>query len=786
MAEDRDARVLELDTILESLAGECQNPVSREGIRRQAPETRLGPLEERYQENREAVRLLGGEEHLPVLRFPDIREHLRRTRAGGALNGEELGEVLSFLQVEKETADARARLPETPLLAERIGGLPVSDPLRRQLLKTVDRDGRILDSASSKLASLRRSTVALAERIRRRMEALVHGESAGRLLQDALVTIRNDRYVVPVRSEYRNRVPGIVHDQSASGATVYVEPAFAVELNNQLRELELEEQAEIRRILREAAQAVAERADCLRESVEILGALDQILARARLSRRMDAVSPRLNRDGFVSLRQARHPLLKGDVVPNDLEMDENNRCILITGPNTGGKTVCLKTLGLLALMVRLGLDIPCRAGSEMAVFDGVYADIGDEQSIEQSLSTFSSHMTNMIRIVRKATPDSLVLLDELGAGTDPAEGAALAAGLLEHFRAGGMRLVATTHFGELKSFAYQHEGVINACVEFDRATLRPTYRLRMGTPGQSNALDIAKRLGLPEEITGRARGFLSQEERDVSGLIRDLEQQRVLVRTREEEIREKTAEIEALRQTLEERTLALEQKERQVLDRAYQEAEGILLQARRQAEDLIGELRIRLRDGDRGSQLTDANEARNRIRDGLETVRQGRRGREASRPREEGLRPGETVYVRSLGQSGIILQPPGDKGEMVVQIGIVKTNVSPEDVERREEADQKAGQASYARLAREKSEQLSAEVDLRGQTSEEAVAVVEKYLDDVVLSNLERVRILHGKGSGALRRAVTACLKSHRGVASFADAPPEQGGSGVTVVTMKR
>ncbi|QRN86628.1 endonuclease MutS2 [Clostridia bacterium] len=778
----KDARTLELDKILEKLWRLCNNALSQELVEELEPIRDLDILKERYRENKEAVDILRLGYPVPVLRFHDIREHLKRTQSGGVLDVIELSDIKDFLLLNEEVLAAKNVYSEYECLDEWVSHLQSFLSLKDRLVQTVDNDGRILDKASKKLHALRRSQITIAARIKSRMEDLVHSDSGKKLLQDQLVTIRNNRYVVPLKAEHRGKIPGIIHDQSATGSTLYLEPNFAVELNNELKQNELDEQEEIRRILREMSREIADSAKILASNIRIIGELDFIFARARLSKEMDATSPRLNQTGFVHLKQARHPLIQGHVVPNDIMLTEESRCVVITGPNTGGKTIVLKTLGLLILMAEMGLDLPCDTDSDVALFDYIYADIGDEQSIEQSLSTYSSHMTNIIRIINQVTEQSLVLLDELGAGTDPTEGAALASSLLEYFNEKGARIMATTHYGELKAFAYKHEGVINASVEFNTETLQPTYKLLMGTPGLSNALMVAKQLGLEQNIINRAKEYISEEELEISQMIQDLEEKRKQAHEMAEKTELLTLEVERLRSELENQERTYEEKHRVTMEKAYEEAEMVLVQAKRDAEELIKELKIGMKQNSREAQMNAANQARDKLKnkksvwsDKKESYRATRSGSNTK------LKLGDTVQVLSLGQKGNVLTLPNNKGEVQVQIGIMKTSVSVDDLQKTSSMEVKPERINQARMRSEKSKYISPEIDIRGCTSDEAYEVLEKYLDDAILAGLSNVRIIHGKGTGALQRFTTEYLKEHRSIQKYEMAEQNAGGSGVTI-----
>jgi DNA mismatch repair protein MutS2 len=668
-----------------------------------------------------------------------------------------------------------------PGLAELSLGLVPIPSLFGEIGRCIDDEGLVRDSASPELARIRQKQRTLANRIRDRLDSLIHSQAAQKMLQDPIVTLRGGRYVVPVKSEYRSQFQGIVHDQSASGATVFMEPAFAVELNNELRLAEQAEQAEIERILRSLSEAVASHAGQLLHNLEVIAELDAIFARAKFSRAIGGTEPIINDRGFIRIKQGRHPLLSGEVVPIDVWLGDDFHVLVITGPNTGGKTVTLKTVGLFCLMAQAGLHVPAHDGSELAVFSGIYADIGDEQSIEQSLSTFSSHMTNIIEILQAVTPNSLVLLDELGAGTDPAEGAALATVILEYLRVRGVRTIATTHYSELKNYAYGNPDVENASVEFDVETLRPTYKLAIGVPGRSNAFAISQRLGLDASLVEAAQELLGADHVRTEDLIGEIERDRRQTAQAREEAEALRREYERLRSEYARRLQALEEEKDAVLAEARAEQERLLAEARSELDRLLGEVR-RLERGEAEEQV---KLARERIISQQEDLAK-QRPKPAAKEGPTQLKPGEQIRIKSLRQLGYVLEPPTASGEVLVQAGIMKITVPVHDLERVDQQPAKVVNRSHStgtsRLS--KSSTIRSELDIRGKTVEEGLALLDKYLDDAFLSSLARVRIIHGKGTGALRAAVKDYLRSHPFVKDFQDGAPNEGGSGVSVVEL--
>lgn len=781
----KDHVSLELDKILDRLTRLTNNPLSRELVAEMELLDDIADLAVLYAENQEAMDILRLAFPLPTLRFADIRPHLERVRAGGSLDLVQLSDVLNWLSLHEDFYLASQALEGVPLLAEYAKSLTSFSKLRERCQQIVDEDQKMKDRASAKLYGLRRASVTMAERIKRKMQELVQSSAGKKLLQDQLITMRSNRYVVPLKAENKSKIPGIVHDQSATGATIYVEPSFAVELNNSLQQNKLDQAEEVRRILREISNYLASQADDLLRGLWTLARVDLIMARGRLALEMDGTAPLLNEEGIVYLKAARHPLIEGRVVANDIVLGKDYRSVIITGPNTGGKTVVLKTLGLLALMAKMGLFLPCDGGSKLAVFDRIFADIGDEQSIEQSLSTYSSHMKNIIRITRQVSARSLVLLDELGAGTDPSEGAALAASLIEFFNKKEARTMATTHYGELKIFAYDHDQVTNASVEFDHETLRPTFRLLMGTPGLSNALTIASSLGLSEGLIDRAKAYISQDELRVSQMLEDLEDKRKRAEAMGEETETLRQEVADLKAALASQESRLEEKKRRTMEAAYDQAEDILQAAKREAEEIVASFKKSLKGSDKADLLDKANRMRDKLKSKNEAYKEKKKGYEKKASLDlSAFKPGDRVRVRGLSQKADLLSLDKEKGEASLQVGIMKMTVPLADLEATsQEASSQSPATARAHLGR--SRQASSSVDLRGMTAEEAQATLDKYLDDVLLSSLSQVRIIHGKGTGALQAMTKSYLAAHPSIGDYHYAQAQEGGSGVTVAKLK-
>lgn len=780
---EKTFRVLEFEKILTRLSTYASSSLGKELALALRPALNAAEIKEGQAETTEALFLLQSGERIPLGGIHDLRAAIKKAGLGGVLSPEELAAVRETCRAARLFREFfRGEKEETaPTLAALAAGLTAFPAVEEAIERAVTPEGEVKDSASPQLYRLRTQLRALQNRVRDKLEELVHGETR-KYLQEALITLRNGRYVIPVKQEYRQVLPGIVHDQSASGATLFIEPMAIVEINNQLRQVEAEEEKEVARILTVLSAQVGEVAAPALGNLKILARLDLAFAKARYSQAIGGTEPVINNQAYLRLLSARHPLLEGDVIPIDLELGRSFHTLVITGPNTGGKTVSLKTAGLLTLMAQAGLHIPAASGSEVGVFTGVYCDIGDEQSIEQSLSTFSSHLTTIIGILKEARDqNSLVLLDELGAGTDPAEGATLAVALLEEFHRRRVRTIATTHYGDLKVFAYHTPGVQNASVEFNPQTLAPTYRLLIGLPGRSNALAVASRLGLDPAIIARARELLSPGERRVEDLIGEIMKERQML---EEERRDASAL--RLRAQREEQELKAElakwkAKREELLKEAREEARSLVRETRREMENLLRSLQ---ESTDASARAKLANQARAAMAERLETLA------EPLLPGDGGYRGalevGMKVKLAGFGQEGVILD--FNEENALVQAGAVRlwverSKLTPLAEEKKAPA---AGTVKMGALAQEKAKTISPELDLRGMTVEEALQATDKYLDEALLAGLPWVRLIHGKGTGALRAAIKDYVKKHPRVKKYRWGEQNEGGMGVTVVELER
>ena len=782
-------RTLEYTKVIDRLVNLVATQRGRELAEALQPSSEYQTVESNLALTEDAVRVLRHAAAIPFGGIRDLRQVLGRARVGGGLSGEELLAVGSTLRAVRLLKGFFAEYAEfIGGLEPWVQGLTVLRNSEFAIERSIDDNGTVKDDASEKLSQLRREIRVIQGRIKDKLDSILRSSQYKSYFQDALYTMRGDRYVIPIKQEYRHQFPGILHDQSASGATVFIEPMALVNMNNDLKGVISAEQVEVEKILLALSLQVAAAADPIEANCDILAQLDFVFAKARLAFEMHAVRPAVNVQGRVDLRQARHPLIvPASVVPVDIRIGNEFNTLLITGPNTGGKTVALKTLGLLSLMMQSGLFVPAAADSTLAVFENIFADIGDEQSIEQSLSTFSGHMTNLVRILSQVTPKCLVLIDEIGAGTDPEEGTALAMAILEHLREQGIRTIATTHYGELKAFAYTQEGVENASVEFDIETLRPTYRLLIGVAGSSNAFAISQRLGLPKELVEKARIMAGGEHQKFETVLSVMEEHK---RASEKERQEAAAlrqESVRLRQIIEREKQSWEIKKKDAMIKARAEADELMRQTRLEAEAVIRDLKQHYSTSGASALQESVDSARRKIREKISELN----------PLEASETPvvfetdatakvvkGSVVLVANLGQQGNVLSVEGDS--VVVQLGALKMTVARNQCRVLKRSEQKSLEpARKARqLSTEKMQPVSREIDIRGMNNEEASYVLEKYLDDAVLAGLDSVSIIHGKGTGALRKGVQTFLAAHPRVKGISIAEVNQGGTGVSVVKL--
>ncbi|KRM36372.1 endonuclease MutS2 [Limosilactobacillus pontis] len=733
------------------------------------------------------LRLEGG---IPIPKLADIQPQMKRLKIGANLNGTELAQVAKVLQTSMSVRNFFEQMREKKIklrvLDQLVDQLVTIPSITQRLVRSVDPDGRLNDEASTKLHGIRQLIVKTEGEIHQQMEHYTRGKGA-KYLSEPVVTIRNDRYVVPALARYRNKLGGVVHDQSASGQTLYIEPAGVVEYNNRLRQAQIEERQEMLRILAELSALIAPYRHDIQNNERVLGKLDFINAKAALAHDMKASLPVLSRENHVNLRHARHPLIDPHkVVPNDIKIGDDYQAIVITGPNTGGKTITLKTFGLIQLMGQSGLFIPAEEGSTIGVFDNIFADIGDEQSLEQNLSTFSGHMDNVKAILEQITNRSLVLLDELGAGTDPKEGAALAMAILDQIGSKGSTVVITTHYPELKVYGYDRAKTINASMEFDQATLQPTYRLLLGIPGRSNGIEIAQRLGIDSAVIDEARSLVSDDSQDLNQMIGDLVAQRKAAREESERLSKLVAKNERTQKELDEKLSRFNEQRDKLFDQARSQANHQVSMAKRKANSIIHHLRqLEVQQGAnvKENQLIDAQGALNALHQEDPRLKHNSVLKRAKAKHD--LHVGDAVLVKSYGQYGELLDKRGNH-KWEVQIGILKMEVDEQDLEKvakKSLPKEKTPRHSSA-VHTAQTRHTSARLDLRGHRYEQAMSELSDFIDHALLNNLSSVTIIHGKGTGALRKGTQQYLQSNPRVKSFGYAAPNNGGDGATIVNL--
>lgn len=782
----RVLKTLEYDKILAMLKERASCCVSRELVDTMEPSGDFDTVERELKLTAEAETLFYKTGRSPVDDFPDMRHCLERMHAALFLSTGELLGIASCLKAARIAKDILAKeVGEESYLYNLAGLLITHRSAEEEINRCIINEDEIFDGASPALARIRRAMRLANEKVREKLNSMIRSTAYQKYLQEPIITIRNGRFVIPVKQEYRQQVPGLIHDQSSSGATLFIEPSAVVELGNEYKKLLAEEADEIERILTELTAMLAPYADEIREDLNIMGQIDLVFAKAKLSRELNAVMPRLNRNNYVRIVRGRHPLIPADrVVPIDIWIGRDYRSLIITGPNTGGKTVTLKIVGLFALMVQSGIFVPANEGSEFPVFEHIYADIGDEQSIEQSLSTFSSHMKNIVGILDKADENSLVLLDELGAGTDPIEGAALAMSILEELNNRRCTCVSTTHYSEIKAFAMTHEGMENASMEFDIDRLCPTYRLYIGIPGKSNAFEISSRLGLPNSIIDKAKGFLKGEDVRFEDIISSAQSQHRIAEEERKMAEEARAELEKLRADAERERRKLDEDRNRLQAKAKEDAKRIVADTKREMEKLIVEIRS-IKDIDRSAADRVIQAARDKLR-ATETAvneKEAIKKEDNTKPPKT-VRAGDTVNIVTLDQKATVLSAPDSKGEVMVQAGVMKLNVKLKDIRLIEE--KKAAAPTSGKVGLGAGKQVGFELDVRGMLVDEANIIVDRYLDDAYNAGLSEVNIIHGKGTGALRAGVQAFLKRHPLVKGYRMGSYGEGDAGVTVVTLKK
>jgi len=787
---EKTLRVLEFDKIIEKLLSRAATSLGKDKVRELKPEIQSEKIRDMLKETDDGVTYILRKGSPPLGAIHDIRASLKRVELGASLGPGELLKVADVLRACRNLKGYAGDIIEKDnnnCVSALISALETNKRIEDKINIAIISEEEISDAASTTLGNIRRQIREKQNSIRDKLNDIVRNSRYQKFMQESIVTMRGDRYVIPVKQEYRNEIQGLVHDSSASGATIFIEPLSVVEANNAIKQLMIKEQLEIERILQELTGEVATIIEPLKANTSMLAELDFIFAKAKLSADFRCVSPKINNEGNIIIKMGRHPLIdQKAVVPIDFWIGKEFKTLVVTGPNTGGKTVTLKTVGLFTLMAQAGLHIPANEGSEISVFKKVFADIGDEQSIEQSLSTFSSHMKNIVGILNEADDESLALFDELGAGTDPTEGAALAISILDHLRNIGAVTVSTTHYSELKVYAITTDGVENACCEFDVETLRPTYNLLIGVPGKSNAFAISKRLGLSDDIIEMAKERLSAEEIKFEDMLMNIEKNRSQAEKDKMQAEALKLEVEKLRNDLANQVKKLNDQKEKVLREAKEEARKIYVQAKRDAEDILDQMRKLERERETAERNKAVEEMRLKLKRNVDKLDEALT--ESILPKNgyvkppQNLKPGDSVVIVNLNQKGTIITPPDKDGQAVVQAGVMKINVHVTNLRFVDEQKNEIKKIKSGRIGIAKTRNLSSEIDLRGMNLDEAVEAVDKYLDDASIAGLKEVTLIHGKGTGVLRNGIHQFLKINSHVASYRLGKYGEGETGVTVV----
>lgn len=779
-------KVLEFSKIRTQLAEYATSEKGKQMIKELPIEVDAKAIQHKIEETTDGVELLRLKQGIPIPRLKDISFALKRLELEAGLNGRELSDILRVLttthEVERffeKVEEEEIALKRVPRLVEKLESIP---EVTSELEASIREDGYVLDSASPTLHGVRVGIQKTEQDIRRQMDQYLTGKNS-QYLSDTIITIRNDRYVLPVKAEYKSVFGGTVHDQSSTGQTLFMEPQAVVNLNNKLREYQIQEKREVERILWELSQKLMPYTNSLHQNHYVLARLDVVNAKALYAHELRATEPIIDANNYVALWQAWHPLLEREkAVANDIILGEEYQAIVITGPNTGGKTILLKTVGVIQLMAQMGLYIPAGENSRVGVFTEIFADIGDEQSIEQNLSTFSSHMSNIVSILKQINDKSLILIDEIGSGTDPQEGSSLAIAILDYIASKQSYVIASTHYPELKAYGYDRPKTINASMEFDGDTLQPTYQLLLGVPGRSNAFDISKRLGLPSIIIDQARGLLSEEDQDLNAMISDLEQKRRRAQRDADKMRHQLELSTQLLEDLQRETEQFQANKARLLEEAKERANTLIEQSQDDADKILSEIReLQLRSKQSTVKEHEMIEKKTALKD-LKHEQALKKNKVLRKEKaKKALQVGQSVEVLSFGQRGTLVEKVNDQ-EWVVQMGIIKMKIDVEDLSPIAEA-QEAKQQVIVKSAR--ASHVSSELDLRGKRYEEAMKDLELYLDAAILANYPRVTIIHGRGTGAIQQGVHKVLRSHRSVSSFEFAPMNTGGNGATIVTFK-
>lgn len=790
----RTLRVLEYHKIVQMLKALCDSSLGKDLAEKISPFVEMNLVKEAQLETGEAEALIMQKGPFQMSGLIDVFALLKKADVGSVLDAGQLLNIKRQLQLTRKSRSHMATFAknsEMPRIMQLINQMTSVKPLEERIETCILSDTEISDNASPALRQIRRQIQQKNDNVKAKLNQMTQSNKIQKYLQESLVTIRQGRYVIPVRHEFRSMVPGLVHDQSSSGATLFIEPMAVVELNNQLKELKLKEELEIERILMELTAEVSQYSDTIRTNQEMMQFLDFFMAKGKLSVNMKAVVPELTEGQKIYIKNGRHPLINpSEVVPITVELGRRHKALVVTGPNTGGKTVTLKTVGLCVLMAQSGLHVPADCGTSTGIFDQVFADIGDEQSIEQSLSTFSSHMTNIVHILNNFTENSLVLLDELGAGTDPDEGAALAMAIIEHLIRRSTHVIATTHYSELKKYALMNEDVENACVEFDVATLSPTYRLLIGVPGKSNAFEISRKLGLFGNIIEAAKGCLTKENVAFEDVLQAIESNRKIIEADLSVIQKKKFDIEQMEREIKQKHESMEEKKQKIISEAKQEAKQLVRSTKSEMEMLLKEVQQIQRDAQQNDLSREMEKVRGKLRDQTNLLSEDEDGSlidfsAIEENSNEILKPGDEVKIPSINQSGTVVSLDEKSGDAQVQVGMMKMNLPVAGLVK-DSSRQKQAHKGLQKIIQNKTESSTSELDVRGTDLEEAMYLVDKYLDDAYLSGREHITLIHGMGTGVLKKGIQLMLKKHRLVSSCRDGVYGEGGTGVTIVTLRK
>ncbi len=782
---------LEFNTILEKLSKYCKTYIGKELCSNICPSTKQEEVKKLLKQTSEAYTFIIKYGNLPIDEIDNITPYIKNLESYIPLNPKALLEIAKILKNSSNLKEYYNNFEDnnSNILKDYFEALYSNHGIHRDITKSIIDENNIADDASKTLNTLRRNRRRLESGIKEKLNSFIHSSSYSKYVMEPIITIRNDRYVIPIKIEYKENVSGLIHDISASGSTVYIEPTSVFELNNQINNIKLEENVEIEKILEALSTQLYPIVENIKDTINIIGIIDLVFAKAKYSQEIDGTEPIINEEKFIDLKQARHPLIDSkDVVPIDINLGKSFKALIITGPNTGGKTVTLKTVGLLCLMACSGLHIPAKENSSIYVFDNVFADIGDEQSIQESLSTFSSHMTNIVEILNYSTANSLILIDELGSGTDPVQGANLAISILESLYNKDSLTLSTTHYPELKHYALITDGFENASSEFDIDNLCPTYKILIGVPGKSNAFAISRRLGLPEEILKRAESLMSEDTISVEELIKNIYDDKLLIEKEKERTIKNSNQIELLRKQLENDVSDVEVRKAEIISKAKNEAKNILISAKEKSNDIIKKLNELYETTDKDS-LKVANNLRNNLNDSIKDNLSNLDNND-NQDNNIDIKIGMEVLVKPFNIIGTVLSLPNKSNEVFVQFGNTKTNVKVNNIE----LVNKTGLSkkstpkynNYSNKSSLKSRSITSEINVIGETVDNAIWIIDKYLDDAYLSNLNSVRIVHGKGTGKLREGIHVFLKTHPHVKSFRLGTFGEGEMGVTVVELKK